>query len=59
MAAVGGVCDSFADFSNIPAASIIVGAVPELLPVSFGARGFFASAVVAFAGPTRGSASWS
>jgi hypothetical protein len=40
MAAVGGVCDSFADFSNIPAASTIVGVVPELIlvrlpPVAF------------------------
>jgi hypothetical protein len=33
MAAVGGVCDSFADFSDIPAASTLVGAVPELTPV--------------------------
>jgi hypothetical protein len=40
MAAVGAVCDSFADFSNIPAASTIVGAAPEFLlassaPVAF------------------------
>jgi hypothetical protein len=42
------VCDGFANFSNFPAASTLVGAVPELLPVSFGARGFFTSAVVAF-----------
>jgi hypothetical protein len=38
MAAVGGVC--FADFSNIPAASTLVGAAPELTlvrlpPVAF------------------------
>jgi hypothetical protein len=54
MAAVGGVCDSFADFSNIPAASTTVGAVPEFLLASSAPRGFFASAVVAFARSNKG-----
>jgi hypothetical protein len=40
MAAAGGVCGSFADFSNIPAASTLVGAAAELMlvrppPVAF------------------------
>jgi hypothetical protein len=33
MAPVGGVSGSFADFSNIPAASTIVGGMPQLTRV--------------------------
>jgi hypothetical protein len=57
MAAAGDVCDSFAKISNLPATSIIVGGMSELPLVRFGADGFFASAVVAFARSNKGGAS--
>jgi hypothetical protein len=54
MAAAGDVCDSLAKNSNLPATSIIVGAVSELPFVRFGACGNFVSAVVALAGFNKG-----
>jgi hypothetical protein len=40
MAAASAVCDSFAKISNLPATSIIVGAISELPLVRFGAMAF-------------------